>query len=352
MLAQRPHAAVVAAVLPSIAKVPSLVPCLLAVVLVDAGVPASPAPADARVVLQPTAVTGELPERLREAIDAALLDGLARAGFEPQRSEAKRCDDGRCRAALVDSRGATFVVDLDVQVLPDGDHTVQLRAWAGDGDTPVATAGGRCGLCGFEELVEFTAAKAASLGQTLENSAQAAPQLIIDGSPRGAMLELDGQPRGVGPQTLTVAPGGHVLVIRSPGFVPRELELDAPAGTSRAVTYELVRAAPSPTERHAQAQRRRRTVAGASTIAIGIAGVAAGAALLVLDGRPYRSDCQADANGECRFLYGTRTGGAVAVAIGAAAIAVGVTLCVLGRSDRRAAPHRTRAQLRGAALWF
>jgi hypothetical protein len=59
--------------------------------------------------------------------------------------------------------------------------------------------------------------------------------------------------------------------------------------------------------------------------------------LLAIDGRPYRTRCEADAEGDCRFLYGTQTAGIVTVALGGAAAIAGVGLLVAGTQAKKKA---------------
>src|SRR5690606_4743059 len=78
-------------------------------------------------------------------------------------------------------------------------------------------------------------------------------------------------------------------------------------------------------------------IAGAVLTGVGVAAIAAGAVLLAIDGHPYRKRCEAEAEGDCRFLYGTQTGGIVSVALGGAAVAAGVGMLGAGTRARKKA---------------
>jgi hypothetical protein len=297
---------------------------------------------DSRIVALPSAITGELPPRWRAEIDAAVVQALATAGFTALRASSP-CSDDACRALAASEAEADFVVDVTIEVAPDGDSTVQLRARSNT--EIVAEAEGRCSLCGYEELVDLATAKSAALAQSLARRIAASSELVADGEPPGALLQLDGRTIGPSPQTMRVAPGRHELRVTKQGFVATSMRVDVTAGARHEVRFALARAPVTPASQIDSAARRRGplVVAGATTIAIGLAAVVVGAVLLAIDGRPYRADCQSDADGDCRFLYGTRTGGAVAVGVGGAATIAGIPMVAIG--SRR---DRARAQL---GLW-
>jgi hypothetical protein len=93
-------------------------------------------------------------------------------------------------------------------------------------------------------------------------------------------------------------------------------------------------------------------IAGAVLTAAGVAAVAAGAVLLAVDGRPYRSRCEADTEGDCRFLYGTQTAGIVTVALGGAALIGGVGLIVGGKLEQKKRPAAVSFGIAGVGVYF
>ncbi|MEM6997259.1 MAG: hypothetical protein AAF721_42535, partial [Myxococcota bacterium] len=77
-------------------------------------------------------------------------------------------------------------------------------------------------------------------------------------------------------------------------------------------------------------------IAGAVSAGAGLVGLGVGTTLMLLDGRPFRRRCEADAAGTCQFNYETTVGGAVGLSIGGAALAAGVGMLAAGivRSKR------------------
>ncbi|HWB75554.1 MAG TPA: hypothetical protein VG755_11385, partial [Nannocystaceae bacterium] len=115
-------------------------------------------------------------------------------------------------------------------------------------------------------------------------------------------------------------------------YLPIEVQFDAVAGTDDAVLLEL-----SPLPKRSRTPQR---VAGWSLLGIGLAATAVGAPLVALHGRPYERKCSGmdiDGDGDCRFTYGTRTGGAVALAIGGAAIITAIVLLATARRKHHGA---------------
>ncbi|MBL4688677.1 MAG: hypothetical protein JKY37_29080, partial [Nannocystaceae bacterium] len=73
--------------------------------------------------------------------------------------------------------------------------------------------------------------------------------------------------------------------------------------------------------------------------------VAAGVTLLVLDGRPFRRRCEADAAGTCQFNYDTTVGGAVGLSVGGAAVIAGAVLLATGARRSKRARHSAQAHV-------
>jgi hypothetical protein len=85
---------------------------------------------------------------------------------------------------------------------------------------------------------------------------------------------------------------------------------------------------------------------GATLLGVSVAALATGGVFAGLHGRPYRGDCQADREGNCRRLWATGSLGAALIATGAVALVTGVTLLVIGKRRQSRARARTSTALR------
>lgn len=159
-------------------------------------------------------------------------------------------------------------------------------------------------------------------------------------------------------------PGHHVVVARADGRAEARAEFDAPESETVEVPLTLgpVTSAeappPAPAEPPAAAPERRRRplrIAGYSLAAVGLGGVGAGVALLVVgQGKTNEADqlfedsgcgdagCSDAIQAEIQALdddsASLRTFGVVGLAAGGAVLATGVTLVVLDRKGKRAEP--------------
>jgi PEGA domain-containing protein len=185
--------------------------------------------------------------------------------------------------------------------------------------------------------------RAGVLDRKLDALLDAPPVVRLESKPAGALVWLDGGLVGVAPQQRTVTEGRHRARAELRGHLPIEVQFDALAGTRETVALELSPLPePSPTLQRA----------GWGVLAVGLAGIAVGAPLLALHGRSYPGRCSGDDvddDGDCRFRYDTRAGGAIAVAVGGAAVVAGIVLLVRAH---RPTHRRARAELRGTTLTF
>jgi hypothetical protein len=116
-------------------------------------------------------------------------------------------------------------------------------------------------------------------------------------------------------------------VFERDGYVTQERTLTAVAGVRDRLDVEMTIAKKD--------WRPGAWIGGWVLFGSGLAGVGAGATLMVLHGRPYRKDCEADADGDCRNLYDTQTGGIIGLAVGGAALATGIALVTAARAGKR-----------------
>ena len=307
--------------------------------------------------LLPTLVHGseaeEAAERLRTEVSTVLrpADFMVRKLEVPTSGEAgPYCADALCWQGLAREHEVTHLAQLEV-TFEDPDWTLHAIIVDGDSGRVVGEVSSTCDLCGFDELTSAVADAAAGARRQLESSIVPAPVLAVRSTPAGANVEVDGEVVGRTPLETTLAPGEHDVRVRRSGFAAEFHRLAAVDG----VRYDLsVPLRPVESGGTAAAPPNRAMVAaGAATLATGFALLGVGVVLTALHEQPIRSDCDGgnvDADGNCRFVHDTLTGGIVTLAIGGAAAVAGVTLLVLERRKRKRG--RVRASRGGLAVAF
>jgi hypothetical protein len=158
-----------------------------------------------------------------------------------------------------------------------------------------------------------------AMAQKLQGDLARPGRLEVHAKP-GAHLTIDGQAKGYTPWSGDLAAGDHVIALDGDGArVERDVNV-APAQTAR-VEVELT---PPPDHRH-----RLLGPLKWSALAVGVAGIAAGAALLALDG--HGSCTTVGAQRQCPEVYDTVGAGAGLVGGGGALVAGAVVMFVLDR---------------------
>ncbi|MDC0674188.1 PEGA domain-containing protein [Nannocystis radixulma] len=310
--------------------------------------PAAPAPgasapapaADApKLAIAPIAISGAEDPLLASQLEQDLRGGLARGSLQLLDSEAVArvaggpCSDDACLERLRDQLGAAFVLRAQVTV-SDRDYTLRLELVATRDLGRAAESERGCELCGLAELRALTADQAARLLAKLDALAKPPPAFEIATTPPGALVFIDGQLVGAAPVERNVLEGKHVVRVMSEGYVPEERELVAVAGLRESLQIDLRRTPESLKLRGA----------GWGLLFTGIPLLAAGVALLALDGDEYRGRCSGpdvDLSGRCRFVFNTDWGGAGLMAAGALLGTAG-TMLLLRTRDRGKTKLRAR----------
>ena len=296
---------------------------------------ASAAPTRPTIGVLPLEVEGELVASWREEADRRLGLALRRGDVEvvDLAGATASCGDLDCRLRAARDAGAGYLLTSRLTVEPGArDYALEFELFGADDGERIAAIEGGCELCGFEEAVSMVEARAAVVLSTLQRSHARGSELSLRTTPAGARIEIDGQEAGLTPLTVQLPAGSHRIVARKEGHLSQTLEVEAIEGVRKDMELQLL---PQPVAEDPSA--RGLVIGGALGLGLGVASVAAGIALIVVEGDPYRRDCQADADGDCRFLLGTRTGGIVAASVGGAAIAAGAALLGVGlRRKRRA----------------
>lgn len=282
---------------------------------------------------------GELLETRRDEARQRLTAALGRGTLEvvDLAATTATCTDDGCRVAAATAVGVDWLVIPQLTIEPgERDYAVSLTIVATRDGSTAATMQGVCELCGFEDALGVIEAKAAGVLDTIGRIDRVQAAAFSFGStPAGVRLVIDGTDAGVTPRTTRLVAGKHRIVASKPGFVSQTLDVEAIDGVDKTLELQLLAV---PVSRDPIAARR--ITLGAVGVGLGIAAIAAGVVMLVIDGDPYRKDCQADADGDCRFVRGTRPAGiGIAVAGGAVGVAGAV---VLGLGVARRNRHERR----------
>ncbi len=329
--------------------------CALAIAVV--GAPASghaaPTRERPRVAVLPTATTGQLEDHWQVKLADRLLAGLVRVEFEVVAvagAEAAACGDAVCRRELAASANAQYLVAAGITA-GDRQYRVAVELVEGSTGGVIVLASRDCDVCTVEEVGELLADATGELRTKLDLLASGPPLVAIASNPSGAMVELDGKPIGQTPLEQEVRAGAHAAKITKQGYVAQRLTLHALPGHREALTLELVALPPVVPRPQPQRHRDLRPW-GWAAAGLGGAGLAAGAALLAIDGRPDRRSCRGsgvDGDGDCRYLYDSTRGGATLVAVGAGAIVSGIVmLAVHARRTAKQRRGRPSAAMRGS----
>ncbi len=313
---------------------------------------AAPAAAGPKVAVLPLSVQGSLPDVWREEADARLRDGLSRGPLTVQRLEGSSCTSADCAGGQAQAAGADYGVWAQLTVAANQkDYAFVVKAVGADTSNVVATIEGTCDLCGFEEAVAMVEAKAASLPAAIERLSATNPVVAFTSTPDGVEIEVDGTPAGTTPLVLPLSPGKHRVQGTKAGYQPQTFEIEAVEGVRKELSFGLVEL-PSEVVPAGGATTsddrspRPLIIGGAVLTSVGLAGAVAGATLLALNGRSYQAGCDADPSGNCAFLYGTQTAGAIPTALGSAAFGAGVALLIVGTRRRGKGKRRADATAR------
>lgn len=314
----------------------------------------TPAPASTssaattRLVLLPIVVEGSDNPTLAPRVRGHLEQGLSRGAFSivdaatVERLAPGGCETPACLSALHDGTGASYALRTRVTV-NDRDYQLQLELLRTRDAFAVASRDERCDLCGREEIGKLVETQAALLRKDLEDLVQGPPRLTITSQPSGAFVFIDGQIVGQTPLERTLVEGKHVVRVTYDGYVAEERPLELSRGLRKSLDIQLVR----------EPRAARQRAVGWAGVGVGIPALVAGTALLALNDRPIRSDCDAadrnqDLDGDCRFLHDTAWAGGATLAAGAALIGIGITLLLVHRGGP--ARTRNRASIRPAGL--
>jgi hypothetical protein len=267
-----------------------------------------------RVVVDPVTYDADIAERDQALLNERLEDGLSRAGFEADES-------------------ATVRVRTSV-AKEEGDYHVQLMVL--EGDEARLSLQETCELCGIEELGELLAAMGGRLRRKFDLTKDSA-MLRVETRPQGAEVRVDGEMVGTTPVEIVVEPGPRALEVSKPGHRSEKRSIEPTAGARENYSFVLRRGG-------------YKTWLPWVLLGTGVAGIVSGGALIGIDGREIRSDCNADPVGNCQFLHKTLAGGVVLTVVGVGLVATGIVFAVKWRSGGRGYAHQPRFQLTGTGF--
>lgn len=238
---------------------------------------------------------------------------------------------------------------LDYVVVPrfevvDHDYRVRLHLRSrGDDARVVATSEELCEVCSIEEAVDMVEAQASALWSKLAATRLGPPALRIESQPSNAVVLIDGIEVGRTPLHLPISIGEHRIRVEAPDHAAQTLDVVAVRGFEETLRLQLL-----PMQR--PDDLRPLKVAGWSAFALGLAATAAGSVLVALHGQPYSGRCSGpdvDADGDCRFEYDTRLGGAITLGTGIVGIAIGTGLLSRWGLKRKRADDEAPRRLSG-----
>jgi hypothetical protein len=169
-----------------------------------------------------------------------------------------------------------FVVKVDNSTTDNGEPRISLNATVIGLDPRTLVADMKhCEHCADDELRTVMAALADNL---ISDLAQRSGRTVLDvkTDPAGARIRFDGKDIGYSNARFSIPPGNHQVTLEKPGYLTKTIEVAVPEGTSKPLDETLVSS-------KANAHRSRMPLA---LLITGLAGVAGGITLVVLDKDP------------------------------------------------------------------
>ena len=293
-----------------------------------------PSNAGTKTVFRPPVTTrGKVPAAELQALELRVDQEFARAEFEPSPpSDPLACTAAPCWREQADARGSHYIASVSLDAVAPDQRLAITVVDLTDGSV-VAELESTCELCGRDELRDALADLCAAAVRRLQSHDEVITELTIDSVPPGAAVVVDGREVGATPVRIEVPSGAHTVQLSADGYEPFSQPVQIERGTRESIRPHLTAtAAPAvvvPPSPAGPFRRRPRVVAGAALLGGGLSAAAAGVALMVLHGNPITSDCDGslvDADGDCRYLHDTRTGGVVGLSLGVAAVVGGTAL--------------------------
>lgn len=299
-----------------------------------------------QVAVLPVVVEGELESEVRDRINEKVRTTLEGETYQLVSGSAPggRCADAACIHQVAENANARFVVIPAVGTITH-DYAIAVRLYDFAGQL-AAVKESTCEICSYDEVVSEVGAQAEQMVESLahfvenpygdrgqeQREVEGPAELWVQTSPSGAEVRVDGTLLGKTPLRVEVEPGLRDMEIVRRGHFPVSRTVRAYAGQTSELRLDLV----ENSDRQEHAMKASAWSLAAGSLAL----LGAGAALLVIDERPYRAresctDGNLDYAGRCRYRYDTLAGGAVLTALGVASAAASVSLAVVLYGKKR-----------------
>jgi hypothetical protein len=291
-------------------------------------------PSRIRVAIEAPDVKGDLAPGDRASLIEALEGSLASDAYElvatpaGARGPLERCETDECRRRRGRELEATHVIETRLSARAR-DYTIAMQLWSVERGEVIASAEGRCEICGLTEVRQLVISKAGALRLRLSEQDAAPATVRVTSEPLGSMVRLDGRKVGVTPYVGEVDPGHHVVAVSNNGFFPERNQITATRGVREDVHLELDRV-PRP---------RVLEGIGWASLGTGMIALGGGVGLLAIDGHEHGRKCDdpgaRDADGDCRYVHRTFAGGLALTIAGATLSTAGITMVMVDRKRRR-----------------
>lgn len=293
-----------------------------------------------RVALLPLEIEGDLNSGWQDRIEQDLTRGFVQSGREvvspakvTEASGVGACTNAKCLQFLSSSTGARFLVRTKITVA-DRNYVIEMDIVDGTDGSLAASSHEACELCGLSEVGDLVTSQAVALRQKVDMLALAPATVAVTSEPPGAIILIDGQPAGPAPLERELPPGQHRAEARKAGYLSQVHTIDVVQGVRESVSFTLLPGADGDAVDPSRGRTDWKVPVGWTSLALGVAGVAAGATFLAIHEDPYQTRCSGpdvDALGNCRQRYRTLPHGIGFVAGGAALVVTGAALLIAAR---------------------
>ena len=277
----------------------------------------------------PMRVDGRVPAKARAKLEQDFEAAFDRAGIAVESSkDGGDCKDPGCYAEVASSLEVEWLVSLQLSV-KSRDYNVRATLHDAQGAV-VAEVQESCEICGLDEVAGVMESVASRVAAEIQSATSGeAPRIRITSDPSGAKVRVDGRVVGETPYEGEVDDGTHVVGVYLPGHIAVEREMEMTSGVLSTADFEL-------TPSTARAVNPKHRVWGGVSLGLGIAMAGAGIGLLAVRPTQYDKKCSGsdvDADGDCRFMFDMRWGGAALLGAGAIAATIGTMLLVRNKKD-------------------
>jgi len=265
-------------------------------------------------------------------------------------SRSKLGDRLQASVAATKVAGGPYRARLQLRVSKKKGYGLTLTVLEAD-DKTLATYTDACKGCSLEQVgarIDALVQQAAASLAPKEPPPPSTTEVSVRTEPLGARVRVDGVEQGFTPQVLELLPGEHTVAVDKPGFVAQEQKLIVEAGVPQAVDVALTAEPPAKGSKRSRGTKapkeptgpvdpgagRGLKIGGLVMLGLGVAGVATGVAMILIDEEPKPLSCSGadvDFRGVCRYRYDTLVGGIVGVAAGGLGIGGGIAMMVKGR---------------------